>query len=63
MPNFGPTELIVVLFIVMCGVITSRVGASKGYDKTLFFVLGVIFQVVAVLAVLVLPRRSTVTGG
>jgi hypothetical protein len=59
--NLGPSELLVVLFVVALplafGWLTAHVAAGKGYSAGLFFVIGLFSGVVGLIIAAVIPPK------
>ena len=57
--NIGLPELLIIIVIwAAFAVLTAWLAAKKGYSPAVWAVLGILFTWIALIIVLVLPRRS-----
>ncbi len=59
MPNIGAPELLFgVVFWIVFVALTAWLAAKKGYNPALWTIIAIFFPLIALIVVLVLPRRA-----
>ena len=56
-----PELLIIVVFWIVFVVLTAWLAAKKGYSPAVWTIIAIFFPLIALIVVLVLPRRSQAT--
>jgi len=62
MPNIGAPELLFgLVFLIVFVVLTAWLAAKKGYSPAIWTIIAIFFPLIALIVMLVLPRRSQPT--
>jgi len=50
--------IVIVFYAISCGTFTAKVAMTKGYDAVNWFFAGIVFSIIALIAVIGLPIKT-----